>query len=236
MTFPENSKENHVESSHTDSRDDVPGIHQEMDKKESSDTKDDESREKARRLAEKDHLDTAANETSTIHQTSNVESHPVESPSKHGRLSLLKTEVSEGASLDQSSLTFLKDTLDQSDLKGEQKVLDVLDSLVKDHLTNSDENSVGLPADVRNIISATIEELIPAIDEQETRIEDEPQPKRRKGPPPVLNLDGLVPPNSLHIIPKIEETPRPSVVKKASPKVKKPRKKAEQPVLLYAFD
>lgn len=236
MTFPENSKENHVESSHTDSRDDVPGIHQEMDKKESSDTKDDVSREKARRLAEEGHLDPAANETSTIHQTSNVESHPVESPSKHGRLSLLKTEVSEGASLDQSSLTFLKDTLDQSDLKGEQKVLDVLDSLVKDHLTNSDENSVGLPADVRNIISATIEELIPAIDEQETRIEDEPQPKRRKGPPPVLNLDGLVPPNSLHIIPKIEETPRPSVVKKASPKVKKPRKKAEQPVLLYAFD
>lgn len=236
MTFPGNSEKNHIESPHTDSRDDVPGTHQELDKKESSDTKDDESREKARRLAEEGHLDTTAYGTSTVHRTSNEESHPVESPSKHGRLSLLKTEVSEGASLDQSSLTFLKDTLDQSDLKGEQKVLDVLDSLVKDHLTNSDENSVGLPADVRNIISATIEELIPAIDEQETRIEDEPQPKRRKGPPPVLNLDGLVPPNSLHIIPKIEETPRPSVVRKTSPKVKKSRKKAEQPVLLYAFD
>lgn len=236
MTFPGNSEKNHIESPHTDSRDDVPGTHQELDKKESSDTKDDESREKARRLAEEGHLDTTAYGTSTVHRTSNEEPHPVESPSKHGRLSLLKTEVSEGASLDQSSLTFLKDTLDQSDLKGEQKVLDVLDSLVKDHLTNSDENSVGLPADVRNIISATIEELIPAIDEQETRIEDEPQPKRRKGPPPVLNLDGLVPPNSLHIIPKIEETPRPSVVRKTSLKVKKSRKKAEQPVLLYAFD
>lgn len=150
---------------------------------------------------------------------------------KQNRLSQIKTEVSSGSGFDQNSLNFLKETVDQSELKGEHKVLDVLNSLVKHHLDNSEDSSVALSDDVRNVISATIEELIPAINEQE---KPAPQPKRRKGPPPVLNLDGIVPPSRLSYVPKIEETPRPLSVSKS--KVRKPRKKAEQPALLYAFD
>lgn len=156
---------------------------------------------------------------------------------KRERLTSLKSEVSDGSDFDRSSMNFLRETINHSDMKGEQKVLDLLDSLVESHLAPSEGNPVSLPADVRNEISSTIEELIPVMNEHETRDVLQPQHKRyRKGPPPVLNLDGLVPPISLNVVPKVEETARQSIPSRSSPKARKPRRKAEQPVLLYEFN
>lgn len=151
------------------------------------------------------------------------------------QLAALRTVISEGANVTKGSLESLKDTIDKSSVKEEQKIHDVLDDLVKEHFAQSSSNPVELPDNVRNIISETIEELIPVIDVQQRDREEKPK-RQRKGPPPVLNLDGLVPPNNLSVIPKIESSPSPSVSQKLAPKVRKPRKKPDQPVLLYTFN
>lgn len=129
---------------------------------------------------------------------------------------------------------------DQNNLNGKEEVRNILEKLVKQQLTNSHGGNVDLPTNLSNIISSTIGELIPGIEEENEEDDEEeagdyPKRKRhRKGPPPVLNLDGLVPPNSQRFIPKIEEKPQ-SITHVVS-NIRKPRKKVEQTALQYTFN
>lgn len=129
---------------------------------------------------------------------------------------------------------------DQNDVNGKEEVRNILEKLVKQQLTNSHGGNIDLPTNLSNIISSTIGELIPGIEEEneedfEEEAGDYPKRKRhRKGPPPVLNLDGLVPPNNQRFIPKIEE--KPQYVPHIGTNVRKPRKKVEQTALQYTFN
>ncbi|QLQ78358.1 hypothetical protein HG537_0A06050 [Torulaspora globosa] len=151
------------------------------------------------------------------------------------QLTALKAAVAEGSSVTKDSLQSLKDVVKKDDGGEEQRIHEVLDDLVKEHFAQSNNDPIELTDNVRNIISETIEELIPVIDVDQQEREQKPK-RQRKGPPPVLNLDGLVPPNSLRVIPKIESSPSPSFDQKLAPKIRKPRKKADQPPLLYTFN
>ncbi|QLL30795.1 hypothetical protein HG536_0A06100 [Torulaspora globosa] len=151
------------------------------------------------------------------------------------QLTALKAAVTGGSSVTKDSLQSLKDVVNKDSGGEEQRIHEVLDDLVKEHFTQSKNDPIELTDDVRHIISETIEELIPVMDVHQQEREERPK-RQRKGPPPVLNLDGLVPPNNLRVIPKIESSPSPSVGKKVAPKVRKERKKADQPALLYTFN
>lgn len=189
-------------------------------------------------LDQKENQPPATKDTAAVRTTTEVElltPRKVQKPPGNDKqIETLKLEVSEGNSLSKESFDSLKEVVDKSNIKEEQKIHEVLDDLVKEHFTQSQGEPVELTDNVRYILSATIEELIPVIDGQQRDNGERPK-RQRKGPPPVLNLDGLVPPNSLRMIPKIERPPVSSVTQKLATKVRKPRKKADQPVPLYTF-
>lgn len=151
------------------------------------------------------------------------------------QLTALKAAFAPGSSVTKDSLQSLKDVVKKDSGGEEKRIHEVLDDLVKEHFAQSNNDPIELTDNVRNIISETIEELIPVMDVHQQEREQRPK-RQRKGPPPVLNLDGLVPPSSLRVIPKIESSPSPPVGQKLAPKVRKPRKKADQPALLYTFN
>ncbi|GAV54099.1 hypothetical protein ZYGR_0AK06010 [Zygosaccharomyces rouxii] len=116
------------------------------------------------------------------------------------------------------------------------------EDLVKQQLVQSCGSNVDLPSNLTDIISATLANVFPDLnDNKKNEIQEPPsRPERRrykKGPPPMLNLDGLVPPSGIQVIPKAEPKPvSEDTMSPQPPRPKKPHKKSEQPVLLHTFN
>ncbi|AQZ12566.1 SPP41 (YDR464W) [Zygosaccharomyces parabailii] len=118
-----------------------------------------------------------------------------------------------------------------------------LEDMIKQQLTQSHNESVDLPENLSGVLYATLANIIPGFNEHTKGQADiaPPRPERKpykKRPPPVLNLDGLVPPSGSPIIPKTE--PKESLQRSASPSVpsitRKSRQKTDPPTLLYTFN
>lgn len=116
------------------------------------------------------------------------------------------------------------------------------EDLVKQQLIRSYGSNVDLPNNLGDIISATLANVFPDInDNKKPEIKGSsfrPERKRyKKGPPPVLNLDGSIPPSGVQVVPKAEpKLPLENADAIQAPKPKKPKKKSEQPIPLHTFN
>lgn len=121
---------------------------------------------------------------------------------------------------------------------GGQKVRNVVEILMKQQLSRNNKDSVDLPSNFENIITATIGELIPSLEEESLRENngDLSRKRPRKAPPQVLNLDGLVPPSARQLIPKIEEKKLLGTESSVHSKPGKNRKRIEQVTPSYVFN
>ncbi|CCE65147.1 hypothetical protein TPHA_0K00130 [Tetrapisispora phaffii CBS 4417] len=88
----------------------------------------------------------------------------------------------------------------------------MVESLIQKHIdkSNNVENDVVLPSHITNMISSTISTLLPALDDSNDK--DHGRRAYTKPPPPVLNLDGLVPPSGV-AGPVVQRPPLTKIIK-----------------------
>ncbi|GCE97930.1 hypothetical protein ZYGM_003987 [Zygosaccharomyces mellis] len=116
------------------------------------------------------------------------------------------------------------------------------EDLVKQQLVQSCGSNVDLPSNLSHIISATLANVFPDLNDSRQKDNQSPpsRPERRrykKGPPPLLNLDGLVPPSGIQVVPKAEPKPvSEDTILPQPAKIKRPHRKSEQPVMLHTFN